>query len=70
MQQTGNHFIYTPASSVSVKIKNSSEVVHIVQWRSLQDLMEAIPLYDKIEVYIYILFIYLRLYTTIAHNSK
>ena len=35
MQQTGNHFIYTPASSVSVKI-NTSSAVHIVQWRSLQ----------------------------------
>jgi len=63
MQQTGNHFIYTPASSVSVKIKNSSEVVHIVQWRSLQDLMEAIPLYDKIEVYIYIYYLFIYVYT-------
>jgi len=41
------------------------------------DLMEAIPLCEKIEVYIYIyiylfiyLFIYLRLYTTIVHNSE
>ena len=40
---------------------------------TLITLMDAIPLCDKIEVYIYIyfyLFIYLRVYTTICRNSE